>query len=117
MAGREMRMPKHHAERLPTSKLLHGPEINASPNKPAREAVFLIADGVQISAGKCSECLQEKTVVRALLQQVQRSALGEWKARREVRNVGPQNRGRLVKEYGAAAAKERSASLPLRAPR
>src|SRR5437879_11828089 len=66
MAGREMRMPKHHAERLPTSKLLHGPEINASTSKPAREAVVLIADGVQISAGKCSECLQEKTVVRAL---------------------------------------------------
>lgn len=44
------------------------------------------------------------------LPQVQRSALGEWKARREVRNVGPQNRGRLVKEYGAAAGKDRSAN-------
>ena len=31
-----------------------------------REAVVLIGDGFQVSAGKCSECLQEKTVVRAL---------------------------------------------------
>jgi len=29
-------------------------------------AVVLIGDGFQISSGKCSECLQEKTVVRAL---------------------------------------------------
>ncbi len=31
-----------------------------------REAVVLIGDGFQVSSGKCSECLQEKTVVRAL---------------------------------------------------
>jgi hypothetical protein len=31
-----------------------------------REAVVLVGDGFQISSGKCSECLQEKTVVRAL---------------------------------------------------
>jgi len=30
------------------------------------EAVVLIGDGFQVSAGQCSECLQEKTVVRAL---------------------------------------------------
>jgi hypothetical protein len=29
-------------------------------------AVVLIGDGFQVSSGKCSECLQEKTVVRAL---------------------------------------------------
>ena len=31
-----------------------------------REAVVLIGNGFQISSGKCSECRQEKTVVRAL---------------------------------------------------
>ena len=31
-----------------------------------RAAVVMIGDGFQISSGKCSECLQEKTVVRAL---------------------------------------------------
>ena len=31
-----------------------------------REAAVLIGNGFQISSGKCSECLQEKTVVRAL---------------------------------------------------
>ena len=30
------------------------------------EAVVLIGDEFQISSGKCSECLQETTVVRAL---------------------------------------------------
>ena len=34
--------------------------------RDVREAVVLIGDGFQISSGKCSECLQEKTVVRAL---------------------------------------------------
>jgi hypothetical protein len=29
-----------------------------------REAVVMIGDGVQISSGRCSECLQDKTVVR-----------------------------------------------------
>jgi hypothetical protein len=29
-------------------------------------AVVLIGEGFQVSSGKCSECLQEKTVVRAL---------------------------------------------------
>ncbi len=34
--------------------------------RDVREAVVLIGNGFQISSGKCSECLQEKTVVRAL---------------------------------------------------
>ena len=34
--------------------------------RDVREAVLLIGNGCQISSGKCSECLQEKTVVRAL---------------------------------------------------
>jgi hypothetical protein len=34
--------------------------------KEVREAVVLIGNGLQISSGRCSECLQEKTVVRAL---------------------------------------------------
>jgi len=34
--------------------------------RDVREAVALIGNGFQISSGKCSECLQEKTVVRAL---------------------------------------------------
>ena len=34
--------------------------------RDVREAVVLIGAGFQISSGKCSECLQEKTVVRAL---------------------------------------------------
>jgi len=34
--------------------------------RDVREAVLLIGNGFQISSGKCSECLQEKTVVRAL---------------------------------------------------
>jgi hypothetical protein len=29
-------------------------------------AMVLIGDGFQVSSGKCSECLQETTVVRAL---------------------------------------------------
>lgn len=32
-----------------------------------REAVVLMGTSFQISSGQCSECLQEKTVVRALL--------------------------------------------------
>ena len=40
-------------------------KMGAFPRE-VREAVVLMDDGVQISAGKCSECLQEKTVVRAL---------------------------------------------------
>ena len=35
--------------------------------RDVREAVVLIGNGFQISSGKCSECLQEKTVVRALV--------------------------------------------------
>jgi hypothetical protein len=31
-----------------------------------REAVVLIGNRFEISSGQCSECLQEKTVVRAL---------------------------------------------------
>ena len=31
-----------------------------------REAVVLLGNGFQISSGKCSECLWEKAVVRAL---------------------------------------------------
>ena len=34
--------------------------------RDVRKAVVLIGAGFQISSGKCSECLQEKTVVRAL---------------------------------------------------
>ena len=34
--------------------------------RDVRAAVVLIGDGFQISSGKCSECLQETTVVRAL---------------------------------------------------
>ena len=34
--------------------------------RDVRDAVVLIGDEFQISSGKCSECLQEKTVVRAL---------------------------------------------------
>jgi hypothetical protein len=34
--------------------------------RDVREAVIVIGKGFQISSGKCSECLQEKTVVRAL---------------------------------------------------
>jgi hypothetical protein len=34
--------------------------------RDVREALVLIGNGFQISSGKCSECLQEKTVVRAL---------------------------------------------------
>jgi hypothetical protein len=40
-------------------------KMGAFPRE-VREAVVLIGDGFQISAGQCSECLQEKTVVRAL---------------------------------------------------
>jgi len=34
--------------------------------RDVREAVVLIGSGFQVSPGKCSECLQETTVVRAL---------------------------------------------------
>lgn len=34
--------------------------------RDVREAVVLIGEGFQISSGKCSECLREKTVVCAL---------------------------------------------------
>ena len=40
-------------------------KMGAFPRE-VREAVVLIGDGFQIASGKCSECLQEKTVVRAL---------------------------------------------------
>jgi len=40
-------------------------KMGAFPRE-VREAVVLIGDGVQISSEKCSECLQEKTVVHAL---------------------------------------------------
>jgi len=40
-------------------------KMGAFPRE-VREAVALIGNGFQISSGKCSECLQEKTVVRAL---------------------------------------------------
>ena len=33
--------------------------------REVREAVVMIGDEYQISSGRCSECLQEKTVVRA----------------------------------------------------
>ncbi len=40
-------------------------KMGAFPRE-VREAVVLIGDGFQIASGKCSECLQEKTVVRAV---------------------------------------------------
>jgi len=40
-------------------------KMGAFPRE-VREAVVLIGDGFQISSGRCSECLQDKTVVRAL---------------------------------------------------
>jgi hypothetical protein len=40
-------------------------KMGAFPRE-VREAVVLVGGGFQISSGKCSECLQEKTVVRAL---------------------------------------------------
>ena len=40
-------------------------KMGAFPRE-VREAVVMIGDGFQISSGKCSECLQEKTVVRAI---------------------------------------------------
>ena len=40
-------------------------KIGAFPRE-VREAMVLIGDGFQISSGKCSECLEERTVVRAL---------------------------------------------------
>jgi hypothetical protein len=40
-------------------------KMGAFPRE-VQEAVVLIGDGFQVSAGQCSECLQEKTVVRAL---------------------------------------------------
>jgi hypothetical protein len=40
-------------------------KMGAFPRE-VREAVVLIGGGFQISGGRCSECLQEKTVIRAL---------------------------------------------------
>jgi hypothetical protein len=40
-------------------------KMGAFPRE-VREAVVLIGNGVQVSSGQCSECLQKKTVVRAL---------------------------------------------------
>jgi hypothetical protein len=40
-------------------------KMGALPRE-VREAVVLVGDGFQISSGTCSECLLEKTVVRAL---------------------------------------------------
>ncbi len=40
-------------------------KMGAFPRE-VREAVVLISDGVQFFSGQCSECLQEKTVVRAI---------------------------------------------------
>ena len=40
-------------------------KMGAFPRE-VREAVGLMGNSFQISSGKCSECLQEKTVVRAL---------------------------------------------------
>jgi len=34
--------------------------------REVREAVVMIGDGYQISSGRCSECLRDKVVVRAL---------------------------------------------------
>ncbi|PYN29839.1 MAG: hypothetical protein DMD98_20295 [Candidatus Rokuibacteriota bacterium] len=40
-------------------------KMGAFPGE-VREAAVLIGDGFQITSGRCSECLQDKTVVRAL---------------------------------------------------
>jgi hypothetical protein len=40
-------------------------KMGAFPRE-VREAVFMMGNGVEVSSGKCSECLQERTVVRAL---------------------------------------------------
>jgi hypothetical protein len=40
-------------------------KMGAFPRE-VREAVVLMGNSFQISSGQCSECLQEKTVVRAL---------------------------------------------------
>jgi hypothetical protein len=40
-------------------------KMGAFPRE-VREAVVLMGNSFQISSGKCSECLQQKTVVRAL---------------------------------------------------
>jgi hypothetical protein len=40
-------------------------KMGAFPRE-VREAVVMMGDGVQVASGKCSECLQERTVVRAL---------------------------------------------------
>jgi hypothetical protein len=41
-------------------------KMGAFPRE-VREAVVMIGDGFQISSGQCSECLRDKTVVRALV--------------------------------------------------
>jgi hypothetical protein len=41
-------------------------KMGAFPRE-VREAVVMIGAGFQISSGQCSECLQDKTVVRALV--------------------------------------------------
>jgi hypothetical protein len=40
-------------------------KMGAFPRE-VRDAVVLIGDGFQISGGQCTECLQEKTVIRVL---------------------------------------------------
>ena len=40
-------------------------KMGAFPRE-VREAVVMVGDGFQISSGRCSECLQDRTVVRAL---------------------------------------------------
>lgn len=40
-------------------------KLGALPRE-VREAVVLVGDGFQISSGQCSECLRERTVVRAV---------------------------------------------------
>ena len=41
-------------------------KMGAFPRE-VREAVVMFGDGFQISSGRCSECLQDTTVVRALV--------------------------------------------------
>src|SRR5262245_7053269 len=77
MARGEMGVPKHHAEELPAPKLLDGPEVHASHNKPAGEAVAVRVPSVAFeSAGvlplctepglSLSDCVREETRHRSI---------------------------------------------------
>jgi hypothetical protein len=56
---------KVHAYRTRFCDACPALKMGAFPRE-VRKAVVLMGNSFQISSGKCSECLQEKTVVRAL---------------------------------------------------